>query len=189
MKKENYKISGMSCAACVNTIEKALYKIEDVNKVNINLSTSKMIIEYSDKNTDSKTITETIKKAGYSAVLDKKLDQAYFQIKGISCSNCIKTIETALSKLNGVVSSNINISTNRARVEYDSKLVTIKQITDTIVKAGYQVESVKKYSSDEFSEEKIKIEKLQHHSFCLSISASKLFRTSSISRRPSPLVS
>lgn len=44
---ESYDISGMTCASCALTIEKALGKLEGVEEVSVNLATEKATIRYS----------------------------------------------------------------------------------------------------------------------------------------------
>ncbi len=144
MAKENYNITGMSCAACANRIEKAVKNLPGINKVNINLSTAKMAVEYEHYDTNSETIIEKVKEAGYGADIIRSSEKVFLQIKGITCANCVKTIETALKKHPGIYSANINVMTNRARVEYDGKLVSITLLKEIIRNAGYEVENFQK---------------------------------------------
>ena len=44
------KIKGLDCANCANELERAIEKIDGVDKVNINFITEKMELEYDDKN-------------------------------------------------------------------------------------------------------------------------------------------
>ena len=65
MTKE-FKVSGMSCAACQNTVEKAVCKVEGVEKCSVSLLTSSMTVEGDAKDED---IISAVKKAGYGASL------------------------------------------------------------------------------------------------------------------------
>ena len=60
-----FKISGMTCASCVNTIESALKKKQGITKVSINLATEKAQIEYNPTLINSKEIIDVIKGVGY----------------------------------------------------------------------------------------------------------------------------
>ena len=65
MTKE-FKVSGMSCAACQNTVEKAVCKVAGVEKCSVSLLTSSMTVEGDAKDED---IISAVKKAGYGASL------------------------------------------------------------------------------------------------------------------------
>ena len=43
---QNYEIEGMSCAACVNRVERALQKIDGVEEAAVNLSTRRAAVRY-----------------------------------------------------------------------------------------------------------------------------------------------
>jgi len=59
--KSQIKISGMHCAACAQTIQKALLKAEGVDKAVVNFTTETAYIEYDDKTANEKKLSEIIK--------------------------------------------------------------------------------------------------------------------------------
>ncbi|HHW61661.1 MAG TPA: copper-translocating P-type ATPase [Syntrophomonadaceae bacterium] len=63
---QNYEIEGMSCAACVNRVERALEKIEGVEEAAVNLSTRRASVRYRGELSPA-TIVEAIEKIGYEA--------------------------------------------------------------------------------------------------------------------------
>jgi len=46
MKTEKFDVVGMSCAACAAHIEKEVGKLEGVKKVNVNLLTNSMVVDF-----------------------------------------------------------------------------------------------------------------------------------------------
>ncbi|BEU87985.1 heavy metal translocating P-type ATPase [Selenomonas sp. TAMA-11512] len=68
MDNEKYNVTGMSCAACVARVEKAVRAVPGVNMVAVNLLTNSMLVSY-DKRTNSSMITEAVEKAGYGSSL------------------------------------------------------------------------------------------------------------------------
>lgn len=62
-------ISGMSCAACVNKVEKALKTVEGVNDVSVNFASEKAKVSYNNISSLEKLV-EAVKKAGYGASLE-----------------------------------------------------------------------------------------------------------------------
>lgn len=64
--KEQFKVEGMTCAACVSAVEKAVSKVDGVSNVEVNLLTKSMNVDYDDA-TDTSKIIDAVKNAGYSA--------------------------------------------------------------------------------------------------------------------------
>lgn len=70
MKKEKYLITGMSCSACSNRVEKAVQKLDGMDQVTVNLLTNSMQVSYDDKKVSSSDIVNAVTDAGYGASLD-----------------------------------------------------------------------------------------------------------------------
>ena len=58
-------VSGMSCASCVLTVEKAVDSLPGVANVTVNFATEKAVIEYDKKTTSLEDIKQIIKSVGY----------------------------------------------------------------------------------------------------------------------------
>lgn len=61
------EIGGMTCAACVNRVEKALAKTPGVAAASVNLATEKAHVEFDGAKTSLEELVEAVKKTGYSA--------------------------------------------------------------------------------------------------------------------------
>ncbi len=72
MKTYKFKVSGMSCAACVTHVEKAVNGVDGAKNVSVSLLTNSMTVECDD-NLCNKVIS-AVEKAGYSATLDQGSD-------------------------------------------------------------------------------------------------------------------
>jgi Cu+-exporting ATPase len=57
----------------------------------------------------------------------------------MTCANCVATIERNLKKLDGVNSAAVNLSSERATVEFDPSVLEMGQIIDRIRRSGYDV--------------------------------------------------
>ncbi|KKL66315.1 hypothetical protein LCGC14_2146220, partial [marine sediment metagenome] len=68
------KIGGMSCASCVQTVEKALNKAEGIFEANVNLATEKAVVIYDVDELDYKDIAEVINNTGYLALGKEKIE-------------------------------------------------------------------------------------------------------------------
>jgi Cu+-exporting ATPase len=65
--------------------------------------------------------------------------QIILPVTGMTCANCVSTVERSLKKLNGVEQVSVNLSSERATVEYQPELVGITEVVGKIRKAGYGV--------------------------------------------------
>ena len=63
---ENYNVTGMSCAACSQRVEKAVSSVDGVDFCSVNLLTNSMTVE---GNADQSAIIDAVIKAGYGATL------------------------------------------------------------------------------------------------------------------------
>ncbi|MEG0616415.1 MAG: heavy metal translocating P-type ATPase [Oscillospiraceae bacterium] len=94
MNKEKFNITGMSCSACSGHIEKAVSKLDGVERVSVNLLTNSMEAEYQDTLSQDSIIL-AVQKAGYGAYLpNEKFDKASAPIE--QEANTLKAMRTRL---------------------------------------------------------------------------------------------
>jgi Cu+-exporting ATPase len=60
-------------------------------------------------------------------------------ITGMTCANCVATVERNLKKVDGVQLANVNLSSERATVEFDPTLAGINDLISRVQRAGYDV--------------------------------------------------
>ncbi|HEL2487375.1 TPA: copper-translocating P-type ATPase [Streptococcus suis] len=73
---ESYDISGMTCASCALTVEKALGKLEGVEEVSVNLATEKATIRYSRHRQNPASLERAVEQAGYQLIRPEKVEGA-----------------------------------------------------------------------------------------------------------------
>jgi len=59
----------------------------------------------------------------------------------MTCANCVATVERNLKKLDGVGNAVVNLSSERATVEFDPSLLALPEIITRVERAGYGVAS------------------------------------------------
>src|SRR5256885_14587472 len=62
-----------------------------------------------------------------------------FPVTGMTCASCVRRIEKALGKVDGVRDAAVNLATEKARVTYDPALASTGQLKAAVEKAGYGV--------------------------------------------------
>ena len=65
--------------------------------------------------------------------------QITLPVTGMTCANCVATIERNLKKVDGVHVATVNLSSERATVEFDPSLTNLDGVIGRIQKAGYDV--------------------------------------------------
>ena len=58
-------------------------------------------------------------------------------VTGMTCASCVRRVERALSKKEGVASASVNFAAEKATVEYDPKTTSPDELIGTIEGAGY----------------------------------------------------
>ena len=135
-KKIDIDVMGMTCAACSTRVEKALNKQDGVDKAVVNLLSNRATVEFDDEKIKEGDIIKTIEKTGYEVPSVRKT----LLIEGMTCAACSTRVEKALNKVDGVSAANVNLSTNKAMIEFPSGAVEVDTLIQTVEKAGYKAE-------------------------------------------------
>lgn len=64
-------------------------------------------------------------------------------VTGMTCSACVRNVERALSKADGVTEATVNFATERASVNYDPTLIDLDTLVSLVKNAGYDVATAK----------------------------------------------
>src|SRR5512144_1012977 len=65
--------------------------------------------------------------------------QLTLPITGMTCANCVATVERNLKKLEGVSSAAVNLASERATVEFDAERLGLPDMVARVERAGYGV--------------------------------------------------
>ena len=153
-------IQGMTCSACVQTVEKALNKAEGIIEANVNLTTEKAHLTYNPEKIKKKEILDIVAKTGYGATMETS--KITVKIGGMTCSACVQTVEKALSKAEGIIEANVNLTTEKALVTYDASELDYDDIARIIDNTGYsalgkeEIESITSKYDQEIEDEERK---------------------------------
>ena len=58
----------------------------------------------------------------------KQLKLIELPITGMTCASCVRNVERALTKADGVVAATVNLATERASVQFDPEAVSLPQL-------------------------------------------------------------
>ncbi|WP_346935150.1 heavy metal translocating P-type ATPase [Clostridium sp.] len=137
MNNKSFKIEGMTCSACANRVERAINKLEGIERANVNFATETLTVDFNNEKLNSQKIEEAVVKAGYGV---KKNVKTYdFKIEGMTCSACANRIERVTKKLEGVESSTVNFATEKLTIKVDEDKISYGDIRAAVDKAGYKL--------------------------------------------------
>jgi Cu+-exporting ATPase len=161
-------VTGMTCASCVNRVEKAVAKVAGVERVAVNLATERATVSYDPDETNVREIARAVERAGYGvaelppeptrpmtapvtvvlpasgkgtaepAAADGDAE-AVLPIEGMTCASCVRRVEKSLAKVPGVADANVNFATEQAVVRFDPVVADLGDLRAAVEKAGYRV--------------------------------------------------
>ncbi|BCD06638.1 TPA: copper-translocating P-type ATPase [Bacillus cereus] len=162
-KEANLQISGMTCAACANRIEKGLKKVEGVHDANVNFALEKTKIMYDPQKTNPQQFKEKVESLGYGIVSDK----AEFTVSGMTCAACANRVEKRLNKLEGVNGATVNFALESATVDFNPDEIHVNEMKSAITKLGYKLE-VKSDEQDGSTDHRLQEIERQKKKFIIS---------------------
>lgn len=133
-------VTGMTCAACATSVEKALLRINGIEKAAVNFSAERAGIEFADpgKPVSLPVIIAAVKEEGYG-VASAKMS---FAVRGMTCAACVGAVERALGGIYGVLSVSVNLAAEKAAVEYIPAIAGFDDFKKAVKDAGYSAEQL-----------------------------------------------
>ncbi|KAI0076609.1 copper P-type ATPase CtaA [Panus rudis PR-1116 ss-1] len=137
--KVELRIEGMTCGACVESIESMLRTQPGIISVKVALLAERGVVEYDpDQWTPEKIINE-VSDIGFDATVipPARSDVVTLRIYGMTCSSCTSTVETQLSAMPGINSVAVSLATETAKIEFDRGLIGPRDMVERIEELGF----------------------------------------------------
>lgn len=133
------RIEGMTCGACVESIEGMLRDQPGIHSVKVALLAERGVIEYDPNVWDPDKLVEEISDIGFDATLipPARVDAVTLRIYGMTCSSCTSAVESGLREFPGVTSVAVSLVTETAKVEFDRALVGPRQLVERVEETGF----------------------------------------------------
>jgi Cu+-exporting ATPase len=152
-----FPVTGMTCASCVRRIEKALGRVDGVREASVNLATEKAHVVYDPHVASPERMRAAVERAGYGVREFPRADAAVaapavvtavppgdvmLQIQGMTCASCVRRVEKALGRVEGVSEANVNLATEQAHVVFDPSRASLDNMRSAVEKAGYGIGAI-----------------------------------------------
>ena len=155
-------VIGMTCANCVASVERNSKKASGVAEAAVNFASEKLTISYDPAIQKSKEVLvdvmARVEKAGYH-IPTAEID---LPITGMTCANCVATVERTLNRLDGVVEATVNFANEKASVRYIPGTVDRAEMAAAVRKAGYDVVEVAEGEEAEDAEAAARAAEIHH---------------------------
>jgi Cu+-exporting ATPase len=134
MRQESIPVTGMTCATCAATVEKALNDTAGITQARVNFASEKVLLDYNPEKISLDKIKSIIDEAGYGIATQKSI----FPVSGMTCASCVARVEEALNGVPGVISANVNLASEKAAVEY-LEGTAVADMRRAVKDAGYEL--------------------------------------------------
>lgn len=138
-KKAVFGVGGMTCAACVATIESYLGCQPGVISVSVGLLQERAEVRFNPSLTTEKDIETHIEDVGFTAkhLLEAENNTLRVSISGMTCSSCVAMIENNLKSNPNVVSISVNLALETGQIVYDPDKTGPRDIIALIEELGF----------------------------------------------------
>lgn len=152
--QSEFRVSGMTCGACVSTVTSMLKKVSGVKSVSVSLLTENAIVIH-DSNTPVDELSETIENCGFDCQVinvehlkqpneKQSLSTVDLNIYGMNIPSNADTIESEFESINGVNSCNVSFASSEAQIKYNSNIIGIRHVVKIIEDCGFEVSLINK---------------------------------------------
>ena len=150
VKQITLPVTGMTCASCVSHVEGALKSIPGVVIANVNLATERAMVQFDPERVKLADLVTAVRDVGYEVAVEKVI----LPIGGMTCASCAAHVEGALRGLEGVISANVSLATEKAMVEYVPGVVGLPDFKRAVADVGYEVLEVEEEVEEADEEER-----------------------------------
>ena len=99
-------VKGMTCASCVSRVERALKKVPGVSQATVNLASERATVMHDRQASSIDALFKAVEDAGY----EPRRESLTVGVEGMTCASCVRRVETALTKVPGVLSASVNLA-------------------------------------------------------------------------------
>ncbi|KAJ1808115.1 hypothetical protein LPJ75_004649, partial [Coemansia sp. RSA 2598] len=154
-------VTGMTCASCVNAIERHIGGMDGVSSIKVDLMTAQAVVHHNASALSADMLRTSIEDMGYDVltissktispagndksandgsdgVLGDRPVESWFTIEGMTCGSCVASITSVLTALSGVDSADVQLLTAQAVVKHTPRDIGVREIAKAIVDAGFK---------------------------------------------------
>ncbi|KAL6903834.1 hypothetical protein ACP4OV_004647 [Aristida adscensionis] len=139
-----FAVSGMTCAACAGSVEKAVKRLPGIHDAAVDVLGGRAQVAFYPAFVSEEKIRETIEDVGFEAnLIDEEVKErniliCRLHIKGMACKYCASTVESVLLALPGVQRASVVLATEEAEIRHDCRIVSASQLILAVEETGFE---------------------------------------------------
>ncbi|CAN6229154.1 unnamed protein product [Urochloa humidicola] len=139
-----FEVTGMSCAACAGSVEKAVKRLPGIHDAAVDVLGGRAQVVFYPAFVSEEKIREAIEDVGFEAKLineevrEKNILVCRLHIRGMTCTSCTNTVESALQTFPGVQRASVALATEEAEIRYDRRIVAANQLIQAVEETGFE---------------------------------------------------
>ncbi|TKW05895.1 hypothetical protein SEVIR_7G205900v4 [Setaria viridis] len=139
-----FEVIGMSCAACAGSVEKGVKRLPGIHDAAVDVLGGRAQVIFYPVFVSEEKIREAIEDVGFEAKLineevrEKNILVCRLHIKGMTCTSCTNTVESALQAFPGVQRASVALATEEAEIRYDRRIVAANQLIQAVEETGFE---------------------------------------------------
>ena len=135
MARRIFNVRGMSCAACVRRVEQGVSGMDGVNDATVNFAAEKISVDYDENALSLEDVAQRVEELGYEPIINKpdpaERRSTTVMVGGMSCAACVRRVEMALERIDGVDSASVNLATSKATALHSPDASIVSEIAKT----------------------------------------------------------
>lgn len=130
-----FKVEGMTCAACETKVTKALNALEGVKQASASADSKLAKVRYNPQKARDRDLADAIRKAGFKV----QAETVALKVDGMTCAACSDKVASKLAALQGVSEQKVCHEAKQAVVTFDPEKVSTRDIIAAIDATGFKV--------------------------------------------------
>jgi len=126
-------VGGMTCQACVKSIEGAVGAMPKVKGVSVSLEEETAFVK-TEMGVQASDMAACVEDAGFDAVVVR---EALISVEGMTCGSCVKTIEEGVREEPGVKWIKVDLKGEEAKVRFVPSVLDAEAISTKIYDMGF----------------------------------------------------
>ncbi|RLM66530.1 putative copper-transporting ATPase HMA5 [Panicum miliaceum] len=139
-----FAVTGMTCSACAGSVEKAVKRLPGIHDAAVDVLGGRAQVVFYPAFVSEEKIREAIEDVGFEAKLineelrEKNILVCRLHIKGMTCTSCTSTVESALQAFPGVQRASVALATEEAEIRYDCRIAAANQLIQAVEETGFE---------------------------------------------------
>ncbi len=124
--------------ACLDRLEAALKNQKGLSRAHLKRDSRPvtLCIHYDQNVLSLADVKRLAERAG--AEISDRYHHVLLDVEGMDCADCVTVIEHGVGRMDGVLAVSVNYATQKMRVEFDTRLVTLSTIKKQVLGLGYR---------------------------------------------------